>query len=247
MLFFFLLTKIRRGGYNFINWKGIKNMKENGIKIWLVVLLVIIYWPAALIYVIVKTNQAKKAPAGTEVAPAVETAPVASGEPAIAVQPLNLDLEATGLLYEAKGAQKILRIYDDRVSLEQIKNARAMLTNNWFQGVKEIYYSDMLGLQVKESSKYILGYIQFETASSRGGDNFNSENSWTYDRLTVSNETAKEIQEFVRKKIKAAKNPVAQTVPQASVADEMLKWKNLFDAGVISEEEFNNKKKELLK
>ena len=150
-----------------------------------------------------------------------------------------------GLYYELKGAQKVLRVYDDRVTLEIIKNARAVLTQNWFGGTKEIYYSDMLGIQYKEAGDFILGYIQFETASSRGGDNFGSENSWTFDYRTVPNEKAKEVEHFVRDKMRKAKQPQA-AVQQKSAAEELLNWKQLLDAGVISQEEFDAKKKELL-
>lgn len=218
-------------------------MKEKNIKIWLVVLLTILFWPAALIYVVVKSNEKKSNSQGVVSANNAPEDQTSWDTNQVVAVPMNLDLEATGLIYEIKGAQKILKIYDDRVTLEQIKNTRALLSQNWFQGVKEIFYADMLGLQCKEASKFVLGYIQFETASSRGGNNFNSENSWTY---AVSNETAKEIEEFVRKKIRLAKAP-QQQVQQVSVADEIKKWKELYDAGVISEEEFTEKKKALLK
>ena len=223
-------------------------MKEKGIKIWLVVLLLILFWPAALIYVLIKSGGKNSENNEVTIDSQNQVVNNSGATSNTVAMPLNLDLEATGLIYQIQGAQKILRIYDDRVTLEQVKNARALLSQNWFQGVKEIYYSDMTGLQCKEASKLVLGYIQFETASSRGGNNFNSENSWTYDiNVNVSNSVAKEIQEFVRKKIRLAKNPQPQQVQQISAADEMLKWKGLFDAGVISEEEFNDKKKALLK
>ena len=155
--------------------------------------------------------------------------------------------QVEGLYYELKGAQKILRLYDDRVTLEIIKNARAVFTQTWFSGTKEIYYADMLGIQYKESTNMILGYLQFETASNRGGDNFGSENSWTYDFRTIPNEKAKEVEHFVRNKMKEAKKPqIVQQVSEFSVADELLKWKNLLDSGVITQEEFDAKKSELL-
>lgn len=159
----------------------------------------------------------------------------------------QVDLEE-GVLYKLKGAQKILRVYEDRVTLEVVKNARALLTNNWFGGTKEIYYSDMLSIQFKASGNLVLGYIQFETASTHSKDNFNSENSWTFDYHTVSNEKAKEVENFVRNKMRATKtqHTQVQAAPQESAADQLLKWKNLLDSGVITQEEFDAKKKELL-
>ena len=139
-----------------------------------------------------------------------------------------------GVVYKLKGAQKILRVYEDRVTLEIIKNARAVLTQTWFNGTKEIYYSDMLGIQYKPSGNLILGYIQFETASSRGGNNFGSENSWTYDYRTIPNETAKEVENYIREKVRQSKAPQPAAAPKASPAEELMKWKQLLDAGVIS-------------
>ena len=40
--------------------------------------------------------------------------------------------------------------------------------------------------------------------------------------------------------------PVQQAIPQISVADEILKFKNLLDMGAITQDEFDAKKKELL-
>lgn len=52
----------------------------------------------------------------------------------------------------------------------------------------------------------------------------------------------KEIQLFKQSKI----TPITQVVNNTSVADELLKYKQLLDMGVLTQEEFNAKKKELL-
>lgn len=46
--------------------------------------------------------------------------------------------------------------------------------------------------------------------------------------------------------LKQQKGNVAQERPVSSVADELLKFKNLLDMGVITQEEFDKKKRELL-
>lgn len=233
-------------------------MENKGIKIWVVVLLVIVFWPAAIVYVAVKSSKGGATQSRVNQAQSVNNYssnvnPVDSSEQSVSSSP-NIDLsklnmEVEGLLLEVRGMQRILKIYDDRVVLEQIKNARAFLSNNYFAGTKEIYYSDMIGIQTKDASKLILGYIQFETASTNSKDNFNSENSWTYDqRIHISNEIAHKLQEFFRKKMKASKEPKTATIiNQVSVAEELLKWKQLYDSGVISEAEFNEKKQQLVK
>ena len=159
----------------------------------------------------------------------------------------KLNIFEKGLLLEIVGAQRILRIFDDRVELEQMKNVRAILSQNYFNGKKEIYYYDMIGIQTKDESKLVLGYIQFETASINSRNNFNSENSWTYDqRINITNETANCITAFIRSKIRQSKTGQTTAINQSS-ADELLKWKQLYDSGVISEAEFNEKKQQLLK
>ncbi len=146
-----------------------------------------------------------------------------------------------------EGAQKVLDVYEDRVELTQIKNARAFLTRNLLKGNKSIAFSSMTSVQFKEGTKFLLGYIQFETASSFGGDNYGSENSWTFEMS--KNDIAKEVCEYCRKKIKEVQtkaNVVYAQPQQVSGADEIIKYKKLLDDGIITQEEFDKKKKEIL-
>lgn len=64
-----------------------------------------------------------------------------------------------------------------------------MLTNNATDGEKTMYYSDCIEVQFKRS-KFAIGYLQLETASSIGnnkGSNFFAENSFTFDTTVISN------------------------------------------------------------
>lgn len=57
---------------------------------------------------------------------------------------------AGGAVYELNGGMtKILRVYNDRVSLQVIKNLRSFITSNYFGGTKEIFYSDISGCSTK--------------------------------------------------------------------------------------------------
>lgn len=157
--------------------------------------------------------------------------------------------EEEGVVYKLDGGMtKILRVYDDRVTLQAKKNLRSFMTSNFFGGVKEIFYESMLGVQFKEAGAVIVGYIQFETANSHAKDNFNSENSFTFDNAYLDNATAKQVVDFVRGKMRAARQgtPSAQVVQQQSAAEELTKLKGLLDAGVITQEEFDAQKKKLL-
>ena len=157
--------------------------------------------------------------------------------------------EDAGVVYKLDGGMtKILRVYDDRVTLQAKMNLRSFMTSNFFGGVKEIYYDSMIGLQFKEAGAVVAGYIQFETANSHAKDNFNSENSFTFDASFLDNATAKQVADFVRGKMRAARQgtPSVQVVQQQSAAEELTKLKGLLDAGVITQEEFDAQKKKLL-
>lgn len=153
-------------------------------------------------------------------------------------------------MYELNGGMtKILRVYNDRVSLQVIKNLRSFMTSNFFGGTKEIFYSDIIGVQYKEAGSVVAGYIQFETASGRAKDNFNNENSFTFSDAYLKNEVASQVVNFVRAKVREARAPQAapvQVVQQVSAADELKKLKDLLDAGAITQEEFDEQKKKLL-
>lgn len=174
-------------------------------------------------------------------APAQAAAPIQAAAPS---QPATAGVD--GKVYgNLQGAQRILDVYEDKIVLTQMKNFRALLTQDLFKGEKEIAFAMMSSIQYKPASKMILGYIQFEVPGVATGNNFGSENSWTFDESL--NGIAKEVADYCKKQVVEAHKPkVAQVVQQTSAADELLKYKQLLDAGVITQEEFDAKKKELL-
>ena len=98
------------------------------------------------------------------------------------------------------------------------------------------------------------GYLQFEYAGSRSFSNFQSENSFIFSASigTQKYENLKAempgVYKDIQRRISEAKNNNNPTrvVQQVSAADEILKYKQLLDAGVITQEEFDKKKAELL-
>lgn len=145
---------------------------------------------------------------------------------------------------DLKGAQKVLNVFDDHLTLKQMKNIRAFLSNSWLQGEKEIYFSDITSVQYKPSSSLLLGYIQFEVPGL-SGSNFGSENSWTFD--SEMEEEANKVYQYVRNRVREIKNPSASVAQQQlSPADEIRRYKELLDAEIITKEEFEAKKKQLL-
>lgn len=159
----------------------------------------------------------------------------------------------SNLIYSLEGgvANK-LEVYEDRCVLVAIKNARSLLMGAILNGNKEFYYSDLTSVQFKPANSIINGYVQFEYPGSHSGgsglNNFSSENSFAFMKAKVSNEDVEKAVGYIKEKIREAKAPrPAQVVTQAqSGADELFKYKSLLDAGVISQEEFDAKKKQIL-
>lgn len=81
--------------------------------------------------------------------------------------------------------------------------------------------------------------------------NFFNENSFTFDTSVVTTKKMKEIAAYVESRVQEIKHlstqpPSATVSSPFSVADELLKFKQLLDMGALTQEEFDAKKKELL-
>lgn len=148
---------------------------------------------------------------------------------------------------------KILDVYENKVVFTSTQSTSTIVTGLVFgtsmtQGEKTIYFKDAIGVQYKPSS-IADGYIQIETAAggvSTSNSQYSGENSIQFSGKK-NNEEAEMIVAFIRKQIEDIKNaPVGGIIQQVSPAEELKKFKNLLDLGVITQEEFDAKKKELL-
>ncbi len=148
---------------------------------------------------------------------------------------------------------KILDVYDNKVVFSSTKSTSTLVTGLVFgtsvtQGEKTIYYKDAIGVQYKPSS-FADGYIQVETAAggvTSSSSQYGGENSIQFSGKD-RNEEAEIIVNFIKNKIEEIKNaPVGGIVQQVSSAEELKKFKELLDSGIITQEEFDAKKKELL-
>lgn len=156
------------------------------------------------------------------------------------------------LVYKIDGVRgRHIDIYTDKAVITTKLTFGSLLAQNVTDGEKTIYFSDCIGVQFKQS-KLAIGYLQLETASSNGNhknSNFFDENSFTFDPSVISNERMEEVADYVKSRIDAIKrgkstSPI--TVNSFSVADELLKLKQLLDMGVLSQEEFDIQKNKLL-
>lgn len=148
---------------------------------------------------------------------------------------------------------KILDVYDNKVVFSSTKSTSTLVTGLVFgtsvtQGEKTIYYKDAIGVQYKPSS-IADGYIQVETAAggvTSSSSQYGGENSIQFSGKE-RNAEAEIIVDFIKNKIEEIKNaPAGGIIQQVSPAEELKKFKDLLDAGIITQEEFDTKKKELL-
>lgn len=155
------------------------------------------------------------------------------------------------LLYEIDGNMgKTLKVYEDKCVISTKAGLKSFMFGSWTNGDKEFYYKNITSLQFKNLG-ITTGYLQFEYAGSHSGNNFVSENSFTFSATAGTSkynelkEKMPGIYEDIQKRISNAMNP-ASNGTGISPADELKKFKGLLDEGVISQAEFDAKKKQLL-
>lgn len=154
------------------------------------------------------------------------------------------------IVFEIDGNMgKTLRVYENRCVIS-ITGKKAFLYGAGLNGDKEFYYSDITSVQFKNLGM-TTGFLQFEYAGSHSTNNFVNENSFTFSATigTAKHKKLKEdmppIYEYIQDRVRAAKDFKNNSV-NVSAADELKKFKELLDGGVISQEEFEAKKKQLL-
>lgn len=178
-----------------------------------------------------------------------------------------------GLVYDIEGNRgRHLFVYDDRCMIIVKPTVGSVITGNATDGEKTIFYKDCIGIQFKESHLAI-GYIQIETASAignNGKNNFFNENTFTFEdskgiATTVNGnvyEVAQKYTNMVNSVIKTNKTTTNEFMREVanyiigkvsqykkvdySVADEIKKFKALLDSNAITQEEYDEKKRQLL-
>lgn len=148
---------------------------------------------------------------------------------------------------------KILDVYDNKAVFTSTQSTSTLVTGlilgrSLTQGEKIIYYKDAIGVQYKPSS-IADGYIQIETAAggmTSSSSQYDGENAIQFSGKE-SNKEAEVIVAFIRKQIDEIKQaPAAGVEKQSSAAEELKKFKELLDMGILTQEEFDAKKKQLL-
>ncbi len=154
------------------------------------------------------------------------------------------------ILYDLKGVRgRSMKVYGDRCVISTKASVGSFISGNVSDGEKTIFFTDCIGVQFKKSG-FQIGYIQLETASgimNNTANNFFNENSFTFDKSVQTNENMSLVADYIKNRIAETKrSKSAPIVNQVSSADELLKYKQLLDMGILTQEEFDTKKKQLL-
>lgn len=143
----------------------------------------------------------------------------------------------------------ILKADDTGITIT--RKGLSSFANRGSNGTQTIPYKYIISVDYKPATGpkgMIGGHINFVTAAgeTNGGlgrfaGDYGKANSVVF---RSHNEEMKEIKEIVEQKI--AQNNESQNVQPISEADELAKFKNLLDDGVLTQEEFDAKKKQIL-
>ncbi len=151
------------------------------------------------------------------------------------------------LFYELKGINGQLELYEDKIIIRR-KGALAKMTQGFFKGDKTIYINQITGIQVKPGTLWTNGYIQITVPggieSKKGllDDATLDENTVAF--TSKDNELVNQIKSKIEELM--SQQRMGHIINQSSPADEIRKYKELLDDGVITQEEFEQKKKQLL-
>lgn len=164
------------------------------------------------------------------------------------IEKYNADKYATNTdaIFFLEGIGSRLFVYENRLVLERHGLVGSTLTG--FSGNKTIPITSVQSVEFKEGSSILNGYLRFSYPGSeekRGGvyNATDDQNAIVFKKK--QNSLAQEIKSYIENHM--GNNSKTTIVNQSSNADEILKLKNLLDKGIITQEEFEQKKKDLLK
>jgi len=150
-------------------------------------------------------------------------------------------------LYYVKGVNGQLEVYSDKVIISR-KGALGFLTQG-LAGDKTIPMRAIQSVQFKAGNALTNGFIQFAVMGGRekqGGVFAATQDENTIMlRMGEQSKTGEMIKAYVENRILELSNP-QPVIQEVSAADELVKFKGLLDAGAITQQEFEAKKKQLL-
>ena len=156
--------------------------------------------------------------------------------------------------FKIEGENKTMTIYENKVVLEGEKGllAAAMGAN---QGQKTFAYESISSIEFHEATLMGNGRITFNIQGDTGRNSVlgvgkmvigvQNENAFQY-RKRSQNQEVIAAKNYIEDQMIKAKQSSKTVVNSVSPADELRKYKQLLDDGIINQAEFDEKKKQLL-
>ncbi|MCP1124548.1 SHOCT domain-containing protein [Bacillus sp. 3103sda1] len=147
---------------------------------------------------------------------------------------------------EATGVNGQLQVIGNKIVIKR-KGMLAKMTQG-LKGDKEILIKQLSSIQFKPASTFTNGYIQFAFSGgkeNKGGlfDATKDENTIMFNKKQQSN--FDKLKSLIEQKMDEFHSPTPAHAP-VDVADQIKKLADLRDSGILSNEEFDAKKKQLL-
>lgn len=161
-------------------------------------------------------------------------------------------------LSDSEGA--IVSLYADKVVVDRSKAwsvsfGRGLEINQHGKGIRTIPLSSINAVEFAEAYKkrivIQLGILEFIMPGGENGLTVSAAQARTanlnrFEFMPEYNGAARKMKEYIEDYILNARTNSATVIQQTSAADELKKFKELLDMGIITQEEFDAKKKQLL-
>jgi len=156
------------------------------------------------------------------------------------------------IIYEEKSINgQRLKVYEDGIVLLE----RSMKADDYPPEYRTFTYDEIMAVDFKNCG-WFKGSMEFKIkGSNRRLNELNagkaSSTNFEFSRASLPEnrllaQKMEKINMFIQLKIQEVQANNIQPVPVVSVADEIMKFKQLLDQGILTQEEFDKKKKELL-
>ena len=161
----------------------------------------------------------------------------------------TVDEHEMSVIYTMKGAHKTIKVYEDHLTMEPNRSLLGYISAG-MSGIKTIMFSSISSVQFKKPG-LMNGYLSFTIP---GGNEIhgldvlgmmNDENTLILKPFNPQTQLSLEIKEYIENKVRDFQE--SRVPPQnSSMADELQKLADLKEKGILSEEEFQDAKHNLI-
>ena len=157
--------------------------------------------------------------------------------------------------FRIEGSTKNLIVYENKVVLEGQKVSAFSWGSR--MGAKTFMYESISSIAFKEATLAGNGFLDFNITGDSGSTpsaafglgellpELSKDNRFEFRQRDLNDEMIK-AKNFIEDQMMKAKKPTQAVINNVSAADELRKFKQLLDDGIISQAEFDEKKKQLL-